>query len=305
VQPAVIEIVKTLGAYAGLGSVAAVALLSLLYISQARDVRRLRDWAGRAPERAAAAEQALLAYETGEQPLEYEPDEHAVAAPAGEQPVAQGAPVAAVAGAPPAPPEAWQIEAEAAAAAEVELRREERERALYTTEREGPFGEHSVIIMVAGSLILLFAIVFAASQVLGGGGGTGTEAGSPATQAPSKRGGATSPGQVRVAILNGTATPGLAAKVGDDVRSGGFKLGAVTNSESSFDATVVMYARGHEPEAAAVGRQIGVQDVRLMTPEIQRVAKGAQVAVVVGQDRAPAVTQPPVTPTTTPTAVTP
>ena len=47
------EIVQEIGAYAGLAAVAGLAVLSVLYFSQARDVKRLREWAGRAPERAA------------------------------------------------------------------------------------------------------------------------------------------------------------------------------------------------------------------------------------------------------------
>jgi hypothetical protein len=46
------EIVQDIGAYAGLASVVGLAVLAALYFSQARDVKRLREWAGRAPERA-------------------------------------------------------------------------------------------------------------------------------------------------------------------------------------------------------------------------------------------------------------
>lgn len=45
------EILQEIGAYAGLAAIVGLALLSALYFSQARDVRRLREWAGRAPER--------------------------------------------------------------------------------------------------------------------------------------------------------------------------------------------------------------------------------------------------------------
>jgi hypothetical protein len=47
------DVVEQAGAIAGFASVIGLAILSALYISQARDVRRLREWAGRAPERAA------------------------------------------------------------------------------------------------------------------------------------------------------------------------------------------------------------------------------------------------------------
>ncbi len=53
--------IEQIGAYAGLASVVGLAILAALYFSQARDVRRLREWAGRAPER--SAEQAAAALE--------------------------------------------------------------------------------------------------------------------------------------------------------------------------------------------------------------------------------------------------
>jgi hypothetical protein len=50
------RLIEQIGAYAGLAAIPGLAILSALYFSQARDVRRLREWAGRAPER--ASEQA-------------------------------------------------------------------------------------------------------------------------------------------------------------------------------------------------------------------------------------------------------
>src|SRR3954464_353228 len=55
------EDLKTIGALAGLAAVPGLAVLSLLYFGQAREVRRLREWAGRAPERAAELEQRVSA----------------------------------------------------------------------------------------------------------------------------------------------------------------------------------------------------------------------------------------------------
>jgi hypothetical protein len=46
------DLVERVGAYVGLAAFLGLAILALLYFSQARDVRRLREWAGRAPERA-------------------------------------------------------------------------------------------------------------------------------------------------------------------------------------------------------------------------------------------------------------
>jgi hypothetical protein len=49
------ETIEQVGALLGLAAFFALAVLALLYFQQGREVRRLRDWAGRAPERAAAA----------------------------------------------------------------------------------------------------------------------------------------------------------------------------------------------------------------------------------------------------------
>jgi len=45
------EIIQEIGSYAGFAAILGLAVLSALYFSQARDVKRLREWAGRAPER--------------------------------------------------------------------------------------------------------------------------------------------------------------------------------------------------------------------------------------------------------------
>src|SRR4051812_48619450 len=52
--------VEKYGAYVGIAAFFGLAVLSLLYFAQAREVKRLREWAGRAPERAAELEQAVV-----------------------------------------------------------------------------------------------------------------------------------------------------------------------------------------------------------------------------------------------------
>lgn len=51
------HVVEQAGSLAGFAAVFGLAILSALYFSQARDLRRLREWAGRAPERAAEGQQ--------------------------------------------------------------------------------------------------------------------------------------------------------------------------------------------------------------------------------------------------------
>lgn len=52
---------EQIGSYGGLASIVGLGVLSLLYFSQAREVKRLREWAGRAPERAVELEQRVQA----------------------------------------------------------------------------------------------------------------------------------------------------------------------------------------------------------------------------------------------------
>ena len=51
--------VEKYGVYVGIAAFFGLAVLSLLYFSQARELKRLREWAGRAPERALEMEQRL------------------------------------------------------------------------------------------------------------------------------------------------------------------------------------------------------------------------------------------------------
>src|SRR4051794_13314444 len=53
--------VEQYGSYAGVAAVFGLGILSLLYFAQAREVKRLREWAGRAPERAAELEARAIA----------------------------------------------------------------------------------------------------------------------------------------------------------------------------------------------------------------------------------------------------
>src|SRR4051794_24687672 len=55
------EKLQTAGAIAGFAAVAGLAVLSVLYFGQAREVKRLREWAGRAPERAAEMQDRVAA----------------------------------------------------------------------------------------------------------------------------------------------------------------------------------------------------------------------------------------------------
>ena len=258
------DLIKEIGAVAGLVAFLGLAFLSLLYFSQARDVRRLREWAGRAPERDEEGTEATsaLAAERAEELRRIE-DERL------------------------AKEEAAKAEQEAVSKREVRRQRREagvpeETRLERLQSRFGGSGARSLpeprylAVLIGGVIVLGAAITVGALQLLGGDEGGGN-AGQNAVLKP---------GQVTVSVLNGTAVQGLAASVGDEVEAGNYQLGSVGNSANTFTESVVMFSRGHKPEANRVAKDLAIPKVRLMTPDIQERSGGANVSVVVGEDNA-------------------
>jgi LytR cell envelope-related transcriptional attenuator len=104
----------------------------------------------------------------------------------------------------------------------------------------------------------------------------------------SKQGGAVKPANVTVAVLNGTTVPGLAATLSDEVDAAGFKVGTITNfSDQQLAESVVQYSPGHEDEARAVSRRLGIGQREPVNPSSQALAGDATVIVIAGADKAP------------------
>lgn len=253
--------IEQIGAFAGLAAFLGLAVLALLSFTHGRDIRRLRDWAGSAPERDAERKETTSA----------------VAAQRAE--------------------ELRALEeartAEHAAVSRREERRQRREAGLpeltrseRVRERFSGGGERLAQprYLVALFVVMLVIVGGVAYAVLGGGSDEGGGGGKTAKQAAAH----TKPSEVEVTVLNGTAVPGLAATFGDMVEGKGFTLGAVTNSSSSFAESVVMFTRGHKPEAKRVAKALEIDKVQMMTAEVEDVTEGANVAVVAGEDNASA-----------------
>ena len=96
------------------------------------------------------------------------------------------------------------------------------------------------------------------------------------------------PGEIEVAVLNGTSVTGLAASWGDKIENKGFELGAVTNTNSTFADSVVMFEPGAKPEAKEVAERLNIKKVQPMVAEVAEVSNEAKVSVVVGEDNAAA-----------------
>jgi hypothetical protein len=123
------------------------------------------------------------------------------------------------------------------------------------------------------------------SETKGASGGDDGKDGSG--QRKSKQG-AVKPGNVTVAVLNGTTVPGLAATLSDEVNAAGFKVGTITNfSDQQLAESLVQYAPGHQAEARAVSRRLGIAQREPVNPSSQALAGDATVIVIAGADKAP------------------
>lgn len=148
--------------------------------------------------------------------------------------------------------------------------------------------------VIVAAVLILIVVGFGATRLLVGGGDTpekssgGSSQSAPAApgKGKPKKAAGIDPASVRVAVLNGTRVPGLAAQIGDSVEKQGFKLGTVTNFNDQQRAeSVVLYAPGAEREAAEVGRRLKISQREPIDAGSQGVAGDATVVVVTGQDK--------------------
>ena len=316
-----LEVPEKIGLYVGILAFFGIALVIPLYVSQHRDIRRLRTWMLITPELEAAereaADAARLAEAVAEAPPRAAPERPAEPAPAvppgapppsaepkpseppavpglggpakapapGSTSVPDATPTRGVTPVPGSTPPRPLTPAERIALDRPATARLTAERPAVAAPPENGGvrrfirrpSERGLFAIVAGVLVLSIVVVFVVLQ-------SGEEGSQPERGA---RPSAVVPEEVEVAVLNGTAVPGLATRVGDDVKAGDFTLGRVTNSESPFDKTTVMFEPGSEDEGQAVARELGLQaQVVPMDEDTRALVDGAPVAVIAGADRA-------------------
>jgi LytR cell envelope-related transcriptional attenuator len=236
------EIVQALGAAAGFANLVGLAVLSALYVSHAREMKRLREWAGRAPERSALGAAAV-----------------------------------------PGPTSSPEGPIAARAVPEQSV----------TAPRRRSVGTRSVAAAGVGLLVLGGAAAYGVTR-LTGDDGAGNTANAQANNhngvagKPRRRSAAVKPGNVTVAVLNGTTVPGLAAALRDRLGAAGWKEGMIDDfSDQQLAESVVQYAPGHQAEAKAVGRTIGITRREPVTADSRVLAGDAAVIVIAGADKAP------------------
>jgi hypothetical protein len=266
--PAMSSLLKDVGAVAGLASFVGLALLALLYFAQARDIRRLR-------------ESASFLVEGGNEDGEsVTPAERTATAVAAKEPEKAAAAAAATA---PSEAEAFRRAELARQAAERRRRFEQRRRGPENGGRERPAwlsDWRSLTAIIVGAIVLLAAAAFGVTRIVG----DGSESATPTAQGNK---GPCPPGQTRVAVLNGTPTPGLAATFAAPLKQRGYKTTPVGNTDSPFTTSVVMFDPSTGRDCAGVISDI--VDIRKQQPmdnEVRIASEGDPVAVVLGDDKA-------------------
>lgn len=265
------DLLKEIGAILGFVAFGGLIVLVFLTFQQARHVRRLREWAGRSPERSAiaaervsdAAEEATIARAGSREAAVEELGEEAFEEDEG-------------------PGRIDRLRGEFA------YRWEE-------LDRRSPI-DLKVLLGALVAIVIGAAVVTSGFGLLGGSGEPATTAskGGKGNGGSGSGGGEKEPPPTKVAVLNGTApeggvgVPGVADAAATLVDGAGFKVGEVTDAPSSFPVSVVMYKDGFEKDAQKLADdladQLGTTETQPIDPAVEAVIGRADMALVVGQD---------------------
>ena len=249
-----IDLIERIGPYLGILAFLGLAILAFLIFQQAREVRRLREWAGRAPERAGEAADASLAAAEARGEAAVEDTE------------ARPSRIAAF----------------------VERARGRAEPAWQAVDRNSPVDPRYLLGLVLVAAIAVGVLtsgfgLLADDGSDGGGGKTEKREKKPEVAVLN----ATQTEENGVVIQG---IQGLAGKVAEQVvEEAGYEPGRETDATSGAEETVVMFDEvGDEAAAdefaAKIDEQLGETPVEPMTQEVRERAGGAPVALVVGAD---------------------
>jgi hypothetical protein len=254
-----IDSVEEIGPVLGVVAFLGLAILAFLIFQQAREIRRLREWAGRAPERAAeAAEASLAAAEARGEHVEVPED-------------LRPSRLSAVRG--------WFARTFAP-------RWEQIDRNLPVDPR------YVVAVLVAG--LVAAGVLTSGFGVFGDDEGAGRErraGGGGERQEGRPEVAVLNATQVQSAGGPIQGVEGLASTVAEQVvEPAGYRVGTEDDAPSGFEETVVMYEPDAEGDAAefarAINAELGETPTDPMIEEIRDVAENAPLALVIGLDDA-------------------
>jgi hypothetical protein len=156
----------------------------------------------------------------------------------------------------------------------------------------------SWIVGAGLGVVILAAVAFGVSQILGGDDNptANQPAGDQAAQTPDggsatpepDAGGGLTPATAKVAVLNGTAFDGLAADQADVLQAAGYtgEIATGNNTEQRARSTV-LYGDGAAALARDVARRLDVASVDALDADTRALGENADIVVILGQDKAP------------------
>jgi hypothetical protein len=299
-----VRLIQEIGSYAGLAAIPGLAILSALYFSQARDVRRLRDWAGRAPERTAEAAQGgrVVARPAPQTAAAQQPATAARPAPATQAASAAGAgggtatatrpATAASPGTHPPVPRVHtggQTTILGAGAGGSDNGQDP----WYRRAADRLPAARYIAIVLVGIVVIGGGIAYGLTQMGGDSSSSSSSSdGNVGSKSTKKDDSGTSapvvkPADVSVAVLNGTTVNGLASNIGTKLEQQGFQVGNEDNSnQGQVNESVVLFKPGRSREAALVRRRLRLTQIEPADQQSLSQSGGADVIVVLGSDLA-------------------
>ena len=249
------DFLERIGPVLGIAAFLGFSILAVLVFMQAREVRRLREWAGRAPERKLEADEATQAAAEAREELESGPAPGRIAA----------------------------------------MRQRMANRfgpTIDELDRRSPV-DLRWFIAVFAALVIAAAVLTSGFGLLGdddGGGGAGDET---KTEKPEKEKlPKVAVLNATATTVNGTPVdpiPNLAADVSVDVvQPAGYKVKAEVTAVTGEEDSVVMYEEGLEKEAQAFADaltpELGETEIEPMIQEVRDLTTGADLALLIGLD---------------------
>jgi len=266
-----VDLIDAAAPYAAIPGVVAFLLLLPLYLSQRRDVLRLRVWREREPDHPVSD---LRASESRLDRAESELER--LLGTRGD-----AVPETVVRRPPPAAPPAASSAAARVTSERPALSRITTERAaLEPHPRWRRFSRRMtqprVLLAIAAVAVLAGAGAIIASERL--------LSGSPADAPPAD---SFDPSAVSVAVLNGSNFKGLGSRVQSDVAANEYAVAIVTQAPFPTATTEVMFRRGEREAALRVAQDLGVpaRRVNRFDSDVRQRSAGADVAVIAGEDR--------------------
>lgn len=259
-----------------LASSIGVLLLAPLYVSQRRDIRRLRGWMEREPEHPDAdLERSEGLLDQAETKLERVYAERGEPVPGAVETPAATEDKPTPGRTPPAPlPAAARVTSERPALDRITIER----AALEPHPRWRRFAAEAtrarwLALLAVVALVAAIAAIVVSERLL-----SGDDEGAPGTAAG--RG-------IEVAVLNATSVGGLAGQISSRIEARGFLPGEVASITGDFPRTVVMFEPGEQRSARRVGRELGDNPaIQPIDRRVQRAAGGADVVIIIGDERA-------------------